>query len=62
MEDWMADRRLFIHCTSCDTQIFQSELEAEHLLDIEESVMGEDIVIFVCPECGEKKRSYVRST
>jgi len=57
----MADRRLFVHCTSCDTTIYQADLESKHLLGIEESIMGEDIVIFVCPECGEKKRSFVRS-
>ena len=47
---------MFVMCKECNDQHIVTDIEA---LNIEEGVMGEDIITFVCPCTGNETKSPV---
>ena len=47
-------RRIQVFCTGCDLWMDEREVE---FVNIEEGMLGEDILTFNCPYCKEEQRS-----
>lgn len=46
--------KVVVYCSTCQEYIDEEKVE---FVDIEESMIGEDILIFICPKCKKRKRS-----
>ena len=51
---------LVVTCPNCRKQFGEDDMQVE-FLGIEENLLGEDVVTFECPGCGEVIKSLVTS-
>jgi hypothetical protein len=51
--------RIKVFCSNpdCREQVFEDELPATSVINIEEDTQGADILTFICPECEWTSRS-----
>ena len=56
-EDIYGKIRMILVCSACECEVETGE-EVE-CTNIESNIYGEDVVTFICPECGEEVKSLV---
>lgn len=49
---------MFVKCTKCGEEHYSDEIEVEN---VEEDIMGRDVLTFVCPETNNTTESLVYS-
>lgn len=47
---------LYVICSKCGERHYQGEIET---LNLEEDILGQDIITYACPVTGEEAKAYV---
>lgn len=51
------ERKIYLECPECEEQVDEQTVKCT---DIESDDLGQDIVTYVCPECGDLTKSLRR--
>ena len=51
------EERITVRCQKCKDDVYEDNTE---FVNIEEDIMGVDILVFICPKCKTEQRSYRR--
>lgn len=54
---WYGENKIIVRCGKCHDDFYEENVK---FVDIEEDIVGADILTFVCPRCKTEQRSYRR--